>query len=142
MNRIEYLARCHCGMLTARYRTAVAPADWPVRACQCSFCRSHGAQMTSDPTGSLEFRSHDVALVQRYRFGGRTADFLVCRECGIYVGVQMNGAKGRFGVLNVLTLRPLLTLSAPQPMDYGVESPEARRLRRESRWTPVTAESL
>jgi len=98
--------------------------------------------MTSDRTGSLEFRSHDVILVRRYRFGGRTADFLVCRECGIYVGVQMNGAKGRIGVLNVLTLRPLLTLSAPQPMDYGAESPEARRLRREARWTPVTAESL
>jgi hypothetical protein len=27
-------------------------------------------------------------------------------------------------------------------MDYGAESPEGRRLRRESRWTPVTAESL
>lgn len=98
--------------------------------------------MTSDPAGSLEFRSYDAALVQRYRFGGRTADFLVCRECGIYVGVQMTSDKGRFGVLNVLTLRPLLSLSMPKPMDYGAESPEARRLRRETHWTPVTAESL
>jgi hypothetical protein len=139
---IEYLARCHCGVLTARYRTAVAPEDWSVRACQCSFCRSHGALATSDPKGSLEFRSHDLALVQRYRFGGRTADFLVCRECGIYVGVQMTSDKGRFGVLNVLTLRPLLPLSVPKPMEYGAESPEARRLRRETRWTPVAPESL
>ena len=61
MNSIEYLARCHCGVLTARYRTAVAPEDWSVRACQCSFCRGHGAQMTSDPAGSLEFRSVIVA---------------------------------------------------------------------------------
>jgi hypothetical protein len=139
---IEYLARCHCGVLTARYRTAVVPEDWSVRACQCSFCRSHGALATSDPKGSLEFRSHEPALVRRYRFGGRTADFLVCGECGIYVGVQMTSDKGRFGVLNVLTLRPLLPLSVPKPMDYGAESPEARRLRRETRWTPVTAESL
>jgi hypothetical protein len=98
--------------------------------------------MTSHPAGSLEFRTYDVALVQRYRFGGRTADFLVCRECGIYVGVQMTSDKGRFGVLNVLALRPVLTLSMPKPMDYGAESPEARRSRRETRWTPVTAESL
>jgi hypothetical protein len=142
MNTTEYLARCHCGVLTARYRTAIPTAAWPVRACQCSFCRSHGALATSDPEGSLEFRSTDPALVQRYRFGGRTADFLVCRECGIYVGVQMTSDKGRFGVLNVLTLRPLLTVSAPQPMDYGAESPEARCSRREARWTPLTAESF
>ena len=76
MNRIEYLARCHCGALTARYRTAIAPAAWPVRACQCSFCRSHGALSTSDPAGALEFRSTDPTRVQRYRFGGRTADFM------------------------------------------------------------------
>jgi hypothetical protein len=41
-----------------------------------------------------------------------------------------------------LALRPLLLLSTTKPMDYGAESPEARRLRREARWTPVTAESL
>jgi hypothetical protein len=142
MTTIEYLARCHCGAHTARYRTAIPPADWSVRACQCSFCRSHGALATSDPHGLLEFRSTDLNQIQRYRFGGRTADFLVCRECGVYVGVQMVTDKGRFGVLNVLALRPLLLLSAAEPMDYGAESPEGRRLRRESRWTPVTAESL
>lgn len=142
MSTIEYLARCHCGALTARYRTAVAPAEWALRACQCSFCRSHGSIATSDPKGLLEFRSTDPALVQRYCFGGRTAEFLVCRECGVYVGVQMVSDKGRFGVLNVLTLRPLLALPAAEPMDYGAESPEGRRLRRESRWTPVGETSL
>ncbi len=142
MNTIEYLARCHCGALTARYRTALAPAAWPVRACQCSFCRSHGALSTSDPAGVLEFRSADPSRVQRYRFGGRTADFLICQACGVFVGVRMNTDKGRFGVLNVLSLRPLLALAAAEPMDYSAESAEGRRLRRESRWTPVAAESL
>ena len=143
LNAIEYLARCHCGVLTARYRTAIAPAAWSLRACQCSFCRSHGALATSDPAGVLEFRSSHPDQVQRYRFGGRTADFLVCRECGVYVGVQMASDKGRFGVLNVLSLRPLLmNLAASEPMDYGAETAEGRRLRRETRWTPVAAESL
>jgi hypothetical protein len=90
----------------------------------------------------LEFGSAIPTQVQRYRFGGRTAEFLVCRECGVYVGVQMVSDKGRFGVLNVLTLRPLLALPAAEPMDYGAESPEERRLRRESRWTPVGEASL
>jgi hypothetical protein len=142
MNRIEYLARCHCGGLTARYRTAIPPAAWSVRACQCSFCRSHGSLSTSDPAGVLEFRSTDLNQLQRYRFGGRTADFLVCRECGVFVGVQMASDQGRIGVLNVLALRPLLALAAVEPMDYGAENPEGRRLRREARWTPLAAESL
>jgi hypothetical protein len=55
----------------------------------------------------------------------------------------MASDKGRFGVLNVLSLRPLLmNLSAAEPMDYGAETAEVRRLRRETRWTPVAAESL
>jgi hypothetical protein len=143
LSAIEYLARCHCGALTARYRTAVEPSTWPLRACQCSFCRSHGALTTSDLAGSLEFRCGDAQQVQRYRFGGRTADFLVCRACGVYVGAQMASDKGRFGILNVLSLRPSVTgLPAAEPMDYGVETAEIRRLRREARWTPVAAESV
>ena len=142
MNTIEYLARCHCGALTACYRTTIPPLDWLWRACQCSFCRSHGAFVTSDPTGLLEFRTANPLQVQRYRFGGRTAEFLVCRECGVFVGAQMASDKGRFGVLNVLSLRPLPSLAAGEPVDYSAESPEGRRLRRESRWTPVGDESL
>jgi hypothetical protein len=143
VNAIEYLAQCHCGALTARYRTAREPSDWAVRACQCSFCRSHGALATSDPGGLLLFQSGDPTRIQRYRFGGRTADFLTCRECGVYLGVQMATAKGRFGVLNVLSLRPLITnLQAAELMDYGGETAEFRRRRRETRWTPVSAESL
>jgi hypothetical protein len=54
----------------------------------------------------------------------------------------MASDKGRFGVLNVLTLGPLLALPAAEPMEYGAESPQGRRLRRESRWTPLTETSL
>lgn len=140
MDSMEYLAACHCEALTARYRTALAPADWSVRACQCSFCRCHGAITTSDPSGSLAFRCEDPMRVSRYRFGGRTADYLVCRECGVYLGVQMDTDNGRFGTLNVLTLRPLMTdLPEAKPMDYGRETTEVRRRRREARWTPLIA---
>jgi len=143
MNMIQYLAACHCGALTARYQTTVEPSVWEMRACQCSFCRSHGALTTSDPAGLLTFLCSDQNLIQRYRFGGRTADFLICRECGVYLGVQMATDNGRFGVLNVLSLRPLSTsLPAAEPMNYGAETAEIRRLRRETRWTPLSPESV
>jgi hypothetical protein len=55
----------------------------------------------------------------------------------------MQSDKGKFGVLNVLSLRPSLTqVPAAAPMDYSAETPEVRRLRREALWTPVTAVSL
>ena len=143
MSIVEYLARCHCGALTARHQTAVEPSAWTMRECQCSFCRSHGALTTSDSSGWLAFQSPDPARIQRYRFGERTADFLICRVCGVYVGVEIATVKGRFGVLNVRSLRPLITsFPAAEPMDYGDETAETRRLRREARWTPLSADSL
>jgi hypothetical protein len=55
----------------------------------------------------------------------------------------MASDKGRFGILNVLSLKPLVTnLPVAEPMDFGAETAEIRRLRREARWTPVVAESV
>ena len=36
---------------------------------------------TSDPAGTVELSARDGAL-QRYRFGQRTADVWICRNCG------------------------------------------------------------
>ena len=60
--------RCHCGALGFEYRTEKPPGEWPVRACQCSFCRKHGAVCTSDPAGSVRFMHEDPTLLARYRF--------------------------------------------------------------------------
>jgi hypothetical protein len=55
----------------------------------------------------------------------------------------MTTDKGRIGVLNVLSFRPPIAgLPAAVPMDYGTETREVRRLRREARWTPLSAESI
>ena len=139
---VEYRARCHCGALTARYWTATTPEKWPVRACQCSFCRAHGALSISDPAGSLEFACSQPEL-QRYRFGTGTTEFLICRACGVYVGAQMASEGRRFGVLNGLTLTAVPEdLCSPKPMNYADETAESRRVRRAARWTPLVRESV
>src|SRR5439155_217050 len=56
-----------------------------LRADTCSFCRRHGARTTSDPSGHVAITVHHPDQLLRYRFGLRTADFLVCTRCGIYV---------------------------------------------------------
>jgi len=140
---IEYLASCHCGALEASYRTAVPVAAWSVRACQCGFCRAHGALSTSDPAGTLAFTAQDIERVHRYKFGTRTTDFLICHECGVYVGARLEGSRGHFGVLNARALRPIPTeLPEPLLMNYGDEPAELREQRREARWTPLATPTL
>jgi hypothetical protein len=139
----EYLASCHCSALEARYRTAVPVGAWSVRACQCSFCRAHGALTTSDPDGTLAFTARDIGRVRRYRFGSRTTDFMICQECGVYVGARLEASRGSFGVLNTRALRPILEdLPKPGLMHYGDEAAELRQQRREARWTPLATPTL
>jgi hypothetical protein len=140
---MDYRARCHCGAIAALYRTALPPAAWPVRACQCAFCTAHGALSTSDPSGVLSFRATDQSLLHRYQFGTRSADFLLCRGCGVFLGAAMTQGPRRRGVLNIRALQPLpADLPAPQPMQYGAEGLDARAQRRTARWTPLSADSL
>ena len=135
----DFAGACHCGAVGFTYRTALPPDEWSVRACQCSFCRAHGGVTTSDPAGSLEFFERSTGALNRYRFARRTADYLICRSCGIYLGAIFASARGRFGIVNVNTMqhRPA-GLPSPEIKDYGTESPEQRAARREQRWTPVT----
>ena len=140
---MEYLARCHCCALSAHYRTSVPTAAWNIRACQCAFCGAHGALSTSDPNGSLTFSVTTPELLQRYQFGTRSADFLICRTCGVYLGSVMTHASQRWGVLNVRTLTPPASdLPAAQSMRYEGEAIGSRSERRAARWTPLSVGSL
>lgn len=135
---VTFEGSCHCGAVGFSYRTTKRPNEWSVRACQCSFCRAHSALSTSDPAGSVEFMEHVPATLSRYRFGQRTADFIICRTCGVYLGAAMSTARGRFAIVNVNALRePPAALAAPIPMVYEDESIEQRITRREQRWTPL-----
>lgn len=137
-----YPGSCHCGAIGFSYRTHQPPAAWSVRACQCSFCRAHAGLTTSDPSGSIEFREHQAGSLQRYRFGLRITDFLLCRVCGVYIGAEIVTRTGRFGVININALRPIPgDLGPAVAMEYGSESTAERIGRREERWTPVLAAS-
>ena len=120
--------------------TDVTPARWSVRACQCAFCRKHDALSTSDPSGSLEFACDDPDSLKRYRFALRTADFLLCRECGVYVGATIETPTGRFGIINTHALDALPEdVADVGAISYDGEDETGRVRRREERWTPVTA---
>ena len=129
---------CHCGALGFSFQTALPVARWSVRACQCGFCRGHGALTTSDPSGRLAFHVKQDGRLQRYRFGLKTADFLLCRCCGVYLGAQIQTAHGSFGIINTRALLPLAgELPTAILADYGSESVADRSERRAKKWTPL-----
>ena len=136
---MTYEGRCPCGALGFFYTPARVPEAWSIRACQCSFCRAHGARCTSDPGGSVRFRVADAYAAGRYRFGLGTADFLFCRTCGVYVGALLATEHGDYATVNVNTLvRVVPGLPAAAPVSYEAESRKQRIARRQSRWTPVS----
>ena len=140
MTSDEYRGGCHCGAIGFRLRTRLAPPNWSIRACQCRFCRLHDALSTSDPDGSLEFVAAEPELLQRYRFALRTADFLLCRDCGVYVGAVIETDSGRFGIVNTHALaEPPDDIAEVAPISYDGEETTGRVSRREDRWTPVAA---
>lgn len=74
---------CHCGNIRFAFFRPPWGETIPVRSCGCSFCVKHGGAYTSHPQGRLEVEARDPALVERYRFGTGTADFLICKTCGV-----------------------------------------------------------
>lgn len=135
----EYSGSCHCGAIVFSYETALSPPNWSIRACQCSFCRAHNALSTSDPSGELHFATNDARLLQRYRFGLKTADFLLCRNCGVYIGAVIQTDNGMWGIINTHALdNEPNDIAGVSPIRYDKENTSGRVSRREERWTPAT----
>lgn len=139
MTEITYAGSCHCGSIGYDYSTTIPPDEWSIRACQCAFCRAHDALSTSDPQGRIALFASDPSLLQRYRFALRTADFLLCGNCGVYIGAVIEAGSGRFGIINTHSLTPVPdNIAEVAPISYDGEDKGGRVSRREERWTPVT----
>ncbi|MGE0701116.1 MAG: GFA family protein [Hyphomicrobiaceae bacterium] len=130
---------CHCRNIKVEYETSVAPEDAKPRACQCSFCRQHQSRAVSDPGGSLHITVDKPELLSRYTFAMKSIEFLVCRECGVYVAGFMADPlddKG-YATLMVSALDERQRYPLPSPTVYDAEDKDARTTRRRKVWTPA-----
>jgi hypothetical protein len=138
----EYRGGCHCGLLQVIYRTALDPAQWPLRHDGCSFCRRHGVAGTSDPAGEVAFEIADDSKIRRYRFAQKTAEFLLCGECGVFVAALTETAAGPRAVINARVLEGVvIDDAAVLSVHFDDETPAQRAARRLRHWTPVRAPS-
>jgi hypothetical protein len=93
----------------------------------------------ADGAGLLELTADDWNLIERYRFGSRTADYIVCRRCGVYIGAICETTAGMRAVVNVNCLADRASFTqVPSASDYEGETTEARLSRRAQRWMPAT----
>jgi hypothetical protein len=134
----RYEGGCHCGAVTVAFTTSRALDELPLRECQCTFCRKHGARTTADPEGFAEIRVRDAAQLARYRFGLGVADYLVCARCGVYVAAVMEEAGKGYAVVNTNVFDERASFAGPAtPMVYDHEDAAGRRARRRKLWTPA-----
>jgi hypothetical protein len=129
---------CHCGNLRLTLRLSQSPEETKTRACGCSFCRANQTKTTSDPNGSVDIWAKDWSQVERYRFGTATADFLICKRCGIYIGAAAETESGWCSVTNLNSLDDrALFVNPPTPTVHDGETVESRIARRAANWTPT-----
>lgn len=109
---MKHEGRCHCGVIRAEFETAESLSP---RACQCGFCRLHGARTVSNPDGAAVL--HVAGPVIRYRFGTKTTDYLICAGCGVYVAATAEIGGQLYVTLNLNTFAdPRLDLAAEPAM--------------------------
>jgi hypothetical protein len=125
--------KCHCGNIGFSLTWEPSPTEIPARACTCSFCVKHGGVWTSNPSGALEVRVVDRALVSGYSFGTKTAEFHVCARCGVVpvVTSQIDGALYAVVSVNAFDgVDPALLRRTSSNFDgEGTDSRLARRRR-------------
>ena len=140
---MEHQGHCHCENLRVHLRLTKPPAENRLRSCDCSFCRAHGTRTVSDPNGQVAINASDWSLMERCRFGSRTADYLLCRRCGVYIGAVCETPMGFRAVINTLCLRDRAAFlqEAEQP-DHENEAIDKRLARRAANWTPAFMQAL
>jgi hypothetical protein len=98
--RTKVTGGCHCGNILVDIELARASDTYNPRACDCDFCSKHAAWYVSDPHGSLLVRIKDARDSRLYRQGSGIADCLLCRNCGVLIGVLYRGDEQLHAAVN------------------------------------------
>lgn len=98
----------------------------------------HGARTFADAQGRAAIEAAEPLLLQRYRFGLRSADYLICMGCGVYVGAVFETQGAQLATINAAGL-DLTAFRGHRaaPVDYAEESVEERLRRRRAAWMPA-----
>ena len=127
-------AECYCGNISADVVLSKPISNFTPRACDCDFCTKHGAAYISDPEGKLVVRIRNSDQAMSYTQGSGIADFLICRMCGVLVGVTYSHKGISIGSLNSRILENRNDLKPPQAASPKLLSDPEKISRWERVW--------
>ncbi len=107
---------CQCGNVTVEAELSGAFETYNPRVCDCEFCSKHSAAYLSDAQGSLVIAIANESDVSRYRQGSKTAEFIVCKQCGVLVAICHRTSEALFATLNVRALDRKFEFGREQPV--------------------------
>ncbi len=126
---------CHCRNISFQLDWRPEPEFIPARACDCSFCVKHGGVWTSCPTGRLQVTLHEPDQVSVYAFETKTADFHVCRNCGVVPVVSCSIDAQLHAVVSVNAFDDVArSLVRQASASFGAEATGDRLARRKRNW--------
>jgi hypothetical protein len=127
--------KCHCGNVSFSLTWDPTPSEIPARACTCSFCVKHGGMWTSNPAGALEVSMKDRSMVTAYRFGTRTAEFHICKGCGVVPVVTSLIDERLYAVVSVNAFENMdPAMVRKLPASFDGEGEDSRLARRKRSW--------
>src|ERR1700716_3182913 len=125
---------CHCGNILLDLQLAHEPGSYRPRACDCGFCRKHGAAYISDAQGTLRIRINDQRRSGTYRQGSELAEMLLCTHCGVLMGALYR-AEGRiYATVNVRVIEGAERFGGEQAVSPKKLSPDAKASRWKELW--------
>ena len=126
---------CHCSNIRFDFYLPSEEPIIPIRACGCTFCQKHRGEWTSHPEGRLVAKLAEPEEVNRYQFGHGTADFYICKRCGVapFVVSTVNGSDRAVVNAHSFDNVPSEELVSSST-DFDGESVDGRLARRDRNW--------
>ena len=125
----------HCKNIRYRLISKLPSDRLPTRTCDCSYCLKQNGIYTSDPDGRLEYSVTNRTDLNCYQFGHKTANFYVCKKCGV-MSFILSEIEGKvYGIVNLCALGDLKVSTLPHDRrDFEKESLDERASRRKKYW--------
>lgn len=127
---------CHCGNIRLDLDLSRASETYSPRACDCDFCRKHGASYISDPDGSVHIRVKGTQCLGKYRQGSGIADFLLCKRCGVVVGAIYEIDGQVFAAINSQVIEGGTTFGEVKSASPKTLTPTEKVNRWKANWFP------
>jgi hypothetical protein len=95
----------------------------------------HGARWTANAGAGLTIHCKDASLVEAYAFGTKTADFHVCKVCGVVACSTSRIERRLYAVVNVNTFDDFdASRLVIGDVNFDGEEEPARLARRAANW--------